>query len=149
MIKPGPNHGSQEQSLLARAGVTSAVSLGQPSEDAWIEVIQKMDAVYAELVQNQVELELKNAALEEAQTLIAGVFASMTDVLAVYDRLGRIQRVNLAREKVTGRCEAELIGQPLPGIFALDSAAKVEQTLAKLRVEGAVADCEVSLRDTG
>jgi two-component system, NtrC family, sensor histidine kinase HupT/HoxJ len=147
MIKPGPNQGSQEQSLLVRAGVTGAVSLGQPSEDAWIEVIQKMDAVYAELVQNQIELELKNAALEEAQTLIAGVFASMTDVLAVYDRLGRIQRVNLALEKVTGRGEAELTGQPLLSIFALESRAKAEQMLAKLRVEGAVADCEVSLCD--
>ncbi|MGA9764884.1 MAG: ATP-binding protein [Rhodomicrobium sp.] len=147
MMKPGPNQVSHEQSLLARAGVAQAVSFGQPSEDAWIEVIQKMDAVYAELVQNQVELEVKNAALEEAQTLIASVFASMTDVLAVCDRVGRIQRVNHALEQVTGCREAELIGQPLPSLFASESTAKAAQMLAKLRFEGAVADCEVTLRE--
>ncbi len=147
-MKPGVNPGSEEQSLLARAGVAQAISLGQPSEDAWIEVIQKMDAVYAELVQNQVELEGKNAALEEAQTLISSVFSSMTDVLAVCDRFGRIQRVNLALEQVTGLSEGELTGQPLPAIFDPESAAKAEQMLASLRVDGAVADCEVSLRES-
>ncbi len=147
MMKPGASPGSQEQSLLARAGVAQAVSLGQAGEDAWIEVIQKMDAVYAELVQNQVELESKNAALEDAQTLISSVFSSMTDVLAVCGRAGRIQRVNLALEQVTGRGEAELAGQPLSAIFDPGSAGHVEQMLAKLRVDGAVADCEVSLRD--
>ena len=146
-MKPDPYPGSQEQSLLARAGVAQAISLGQPGEDAWIEVIQKMDAVYAELVQNQVELEAKNAALEEAQTLISSVFSSMTDVLAVCDRAGRIQRVNLALERVTGRSEAELSGQPLCSIFDPGSAAYAEQMLAKLRVDAALADCEVSLRD--
>ncbi len=147
MMKPNPNPGSHDQSLLARAGVAQAVSLGEPSEDAWIEVIQKMDAVYAELVQNQVELESKNAALEEAQTLISSVFSSMTDVLAVCGRSGGIQRVNLALEQVTGKSEAELAGQPLAAIFDAESAAKVEQMLAKLRVDGALADCEVSLRE--
>jgi two-component system, NtrC family, sensor histidine kinase HupT/HoxJ len=147
MMKPNPHPDNHEQSLLARAGVAQAVSLGEPSEDAWIEVIQKMDAVYAELVQNQVELESKNAALEEAQTLISSVFSSMTDVLAVCGRSGGIQRVNLALERVTGKSEAELAGQPLAAIFGPESTAKVEQMLAKLRVDGALADCEVSLRD--
>ena len=93
------------------------------------------------------KLESKNAALEEAQTLISSVFSSMTDVLAVCGRSGRIQRVNLALEQVTGRSEAELTEQPLAAIFDPESAAKVEQMLAKLRVDGALADCEVSLRD--
>ncbi len=148
MVKPAPKPACHEQSLLARAGVAHAISLGQPNEDAWIEVIQKMDAVYAELVENQVELEVKNAALEEAQQLIASVFASMTDVLAVCDRLGRIQRVNLALEQVTGRREAGMIGQPLLTIFDPGSVATVKQLMAKLREDGAVADCEVALRES-
>jgi two-component system, NtrC family, sensor histidine kinase HupT/HoxJ len=147
MMKPAPDPAAREQSLLTRAGVAQAVSLDQPGEDAWIEVIQKMDAVYAELVQNQVELEAKNAALEEAQTLISSVFSSMTDVLAVTGRSGRIQRVNHALEQVTGLSEAELTGQPLAAIFSADCAAQAEQMLAKLRVEGTVADCEVNLKD--
>ncbi len=146
MLKEVPEKSANERGLLVRAGVASS-SPGQLSEDAWIEVIQKMDAVYAELVENQVELEKKNAALEEAQTLIASVFASMTDVLAVCDRAGRMQRVNLALEQLTGFLEADLIGQPLSMIFASGSSKTVEKMLANLRQEGGVADCEVELRE--
>ena len=103
--------------LIARAGCAEALTLSKPDEDAWIEVIQKMDEVYAELVQHQVELERKNAALEETQQFIASVLASMTDVLIVCDRWGRIQRVNRALEQLTGCAEAEIIGQPLADIF--------------------------------
>ncbi len=136
----------RDRSLLSRAGVAVGVA-PEPAEEVWIEVIQKMDAVYAELVENQVELETKNAALEEAQQLIASVFASMTDVLAVCDRLGRIQRVNLALEQVTGRKEPDLIGHPLASVFMPESVAAVQDMLAKLRDDGALADREVALRD--
>jgi two-component system sensor histidine kinase HupT/HoxJ len=147
MMKPGQGPASREQSLLARAGVAQAIPPGEPSEDAWIEVIQKMDAVYAELVQNQADLEGKHAALEEAQTLISSVFSAMTDVLAVCGRSGRIQRVNSALERATGLSEAELAGQPLSTIFDAQSAEKAGQMLARLHVDGAVADCEMNLKD--
>jgi two-component system, NtrC family, sensor histidine kinase HupT/HoxJ len=144
MLKPKEH----ERSLLSRAGVTQAVARApEPSEEAWIEVIQKMDAVYAELVEHQVELEKKNAALEEAQQLIASVFASMTDVLAVCDRAGRIQRINPAFEKAAGRQEQQLIGEQLTSTFMPDSVTTVQDMLARLRDGGAVADCEVALRD--
>ena len=145
-MKPGASLGSQEQSLVTRAGVAEAISLSQPSEEAWIEVIQKMDAVYAELVENQVELESKNAALEEAQSLISSVFSSMTDVLAVCGRTGRIQRVNAALERVTGRSEAELTGQPVSGLFGPDCAEHIGQLVAGLRTD-ALGDCELCLKD--
>lgn len=147
MLRQAPKIPAQENGLIERAGVAHAVSRGQPSEDAWIEVVQKMDAVYAELVENQVELETKNAALEEAHTLIASVFASMTDVLVVCDRSGRIQRVNLALERVTGFKEADLIGQPLFLIFAPGSSRAVNHILGRLREDSTVADCEVELRE--
>jgi two-component system sensor histidine kinase HupT/HoxJ len=144
MLKPEDH----DKSLLSRAGVAHAVARApEPSEEAWIEVIQKMDAVYAELVENQVELEKKNAALEEAQALIASVFASMTDVLAVCDRAGRIQRVNPAFEKATDCREADLCGRPLTSVFTPESVALVQEMLANLRDGGAAADCEVALRD--
>ncbi len=44
-------------------------------EDVWIEVIQKMDEVYNDLLQYEVALEEKNAALEEAQGLVMSVLA--------------------------------------------------------------------------
>jgi len=146
MLKqPAPPEDSR--SLVARAGVTGALGDGETGDEAWIEVIQKMDAVYAELVENQVELEAKNAALEEAQALMASVFASMADVLAVCDRANRIERVNLALEAVTGRHEAHLVGQPFASVFTTESISAVDEMLARAREDGAVADCELSLRE--
>ena len=147
MLRTMPDRTIQQTSLLSRAGVAHALPEAPANEDAWIDVIQKMDAVYAELVQNQVELERKNAALEDAQKLISSVLSSMTDVLAVCDRFGRIQRVNLALEQVTGHNEADLLGQPLASLFAPESLAIAQQMLTQLREDGAVADCEAALRD--
>ncbi|WP_246742842.1 sensor histidine kinase [Rhodomicrobium vannielii] len=142
-----PARPEDSRSLVARAGVAGALGDGEAGEDAWIEVIQKMDAVYAELVENQVELEAKNAALEEAQALMASVFASMADVLAVCDRGNRIARVNRALEAVTGRHEASLGGEPFASLFVAENAAAVDDMLARAREDGALTDCELSLRD--
>ena len=40
--------------------------LAATGEQAWIEVIQKMDEVYNDLLQYEVALEEKNSALEES-----------------------------------------------------------------------------------
>ncbi|MGO9547877.1 MAG: sensor histidine kinase [Rhodomicrobium sp.] len=142
-----PDRTNQQTSLLSRVGVAHALPEAPANEDVWIDVIHKMDAVYAELVENQVELERKNAALEDAQQLIASVLASMTDVLAVYDRFGRIQRVNLALEKLTGHNEADLLGQPLASLFAPESLTIAQLMLTQLKEDGSIADCEAALRD--
>ena len=65
-------------------------------EEAWIEVIRKMDEVYSDLVQYEVALEEKNTALEETQRFVFSVLASMSDILVVCDRDGRIEVVNRA-----------------------------------------------------
>lgn len=56
-----------EVSLIDQAGVTEFLELSPSTEAVWIEVIHKMDSVYADLVHSQVELEQKNTELEEAQ----------------------------------------------------------------------------------
>ncbi|HEY5675539.1 MAG TPA: hypothetical protein VIR81_02060, partial [Myxococcales bacterium] len=60
-------------------------------EAAWIEVIRKMEEVYADLLQYEVALEAKNAALEASQRFIESVLSSMSDVLVVCDRDGTIE----------------------------------------------------------
>ncbi len=40
------------------------------SETAWIDVVRKMDEVYADLIRYEVDLERNNQALEEAQQFI-------------------------------------------------------------------------------
>lgn len=138
-----------ELRLIQQAGVAGAIALNPVSEEAWIEVVQKMDAVYADLVHHQVELEHKNAALEEAQQFIGSVLAAMTDVLIVCDRNGRIEQVNAALEQLSGRAEAELIGAPLQTLFAEESAPLVARFTEKARsgVAAAIADHELGLID--
>jgi two-component system, NtrC family, sensor histidine kinase HupT/HoxJ len=68
-------------------------------EDVWMDVIQKMDEVYADLLQYEVALEEKNAKLEESQQFILSVLTSMSDIMVVCDRHGS----DRGREQLAGR----------------------------------------------
>lgn len=134
------------ESLIEQAGFGSELDLGPASESAWIEVIQKMDSVYADLVHYQVELEQKNAALEEAQQFIGSVLSSVTDILIVCDVQGRIERVNHALEQLTGKSEKQLLHRHLSILFAdesMDDVARFPDQLDGHRL----VDCQVSLLD--
>ncbi len=87
-------------------------------ETAWIEVITKMEEVYSDLIQYEIELEEKNAALEEAQRFITSVLSAISDILVVCDQGGGIQQVNLAFLTLTGLPEADLIGRNLADFLA-------------------------------
>ncbi|WP_084539904.1 sensor histidine kinase [Azorhizobium doebereinerae] len=104
--------------------------LGAEAEQAWISVIQKMDETYAELLSQQVELEAKNDALEEAHAFIAGVMASMTDVLIACDLTGRIEQVNVAAERLFGRTASALLELKLADLLAPGSPASFADVLA-------------------
>lgn len=149
MNKTGAPASSKRRGLIQKAGVAHAIALNPVNEEAWIDVIQKMDEVYAKLVRNQVELEKQNAKLEEAQQFISSVLAAMTDVLIVCDRTGRIQQVNLALEQLTGHRESDLLGKPLESLFTPESRALLGNIAEKLSCEHVIADCEVSLIDRG
>ena len=89
-------------------------------EQAWIEVIQKMDEVYNDLLQYEVALEEKNAALEESHQFIESVLASMSDILIVCDRNGGIEEVNPSLCHFAGKTSAELAHTPVFDLFADD-----------------------------
>ena len=97
-----------ETDLIEQVGAMEVLALNPDNEASWIDVIHKMDNVYADLVGYQVELEEKNAALEVAQQFISSVLASITDVLIVCDIQGRIQQVNRALEEIVGKRTAAL-----------------------------------------
>src|SRR5574343_1525187 len=106
-------------------------------ETAWIEVIQKMDEVYNDLLQYEVALEEKNAALEESHQFIESVLASMSDILIVCDRNGTIQEVNPSLCHFTGQSAAALVGRPLFDLFADDGErARARELLARFAREG-------------
>jgi len=116
-------------------------------ERVWIDVIQKMDEVYNDLLQYEVALEEKNAALEDSQQFILSILTSMSDILLVCDRAGTIEDVNLSLVRLTGLAEEALRGSPLFALFADETSRSkaVEIFSGKLDVD-TIHDCEVNLR---
>jgi two-component system sensor histidine kinase HupT/HoxJ len=113
------------------------------AEQAWIAVIHKMDETYADLVAQQVALEEKNAALEEAQGFIAGVMGSMTDVLIACDLEGRIEQVNLAAERMLDRPARELVARRLADLLDEASPTTFEDVRRTAEHRGRIVDREL------
>lgn len=85
---------------------------------AWVDVIQKMDEVYSQLVHDEIELEKKNAELEQSQQFIFSVLSAMSDVLVVCDAQGLIEETNTALCELVGRTEQQLRGTSLYDLLA-------------------------------
>ncbi|MBK5960065.1 PAS domain-containing sensor histidine kinase [Rhodoplanes elegans] len=95
---------------MARDGT---ITLDGDQERVWIEVIDKIDEVYSDLLRYESDLERKNTALEEAQAFIASVLASVSDILVVVDERAAVVQVNAAFERLVGEGEAALVGRSL------------------------------------
>ncbi|GAB4063993.1 PAS domain-containing protein [Ancylobacter sonchi] len=138
-----------KQSNSARSDLETALPEGElllpfagQTDEAWIAVIKKMDETYAELVTQQVELEQKNAELEEAQTFIAGLMSSMTDVLIACDLSGRIEQVNLAAERAFQRPLSDLVRLHLRDLLAAESPTSFEDIRATIERRERISDRE-------
>lgn len=129
--------GIEQLVAAARAGA---------SEDVWLDVIQKMDEVYSDLLQYEVALEDKNAALEESQQFIVSVLTSMTDVLLVCNRAGVIEDVNQSLQQLTGQDEAALKGRRIFDLFADEASRQQAQHFFAGHVGETLHDCEMQLR---
>ncbi len=115
-------------------------------DSTWIEVIQSMDKIYADLLHYQVELEQKNAALEESEHYISSVLEAMHDVLIVCDINGKIEQVNVALEKLTGKTAKTLKGQFLAEMFTGEFAYQIQDFPIHIRSDHVI-DCEVNMLD--
>ncbi|MFZ3043146.1 MAG: ATP-binding protein [Thiobacillus sp.] len=139
-------HGKHKPAPGGASPIPRIKGLDALGEEAWIEVIRKMDEVYNDLLQYEVALEEKNAALEESQQFVFSVLASMSDILVVCDRSGRIEVVNQALVAFSGKSEQALIGTPLFELFGdADARANAERMFAQRGMKG-LADCELPLR---
>lgn len=132
--------------IVPPADLSADSPLPPGGEQAWIEVIQKMDEVYNDLLQYEVALEEKNAALEESHQFIESVLTSMSDILIVCDRNGGIEEVNSSLQHFSGKTAAELEKTPVFNLFADDiERAKARDIFARYGRQG-VHDCEFFLR---
>ncbi|MCW2273550.1 PAS domain-containing protein [Rhodoblastus acidophilus] len=135
-----PNRPSRPENILALAGAGADGDLSDSQESVWQEVVKRVDEVYSDLLRYESDLEAKNAELEEAQSFISSVIASVSDILAVCDAEGRIVQANPAFVTLLGRSEAKLIGAPLPDVIVEDDRAVARQFLYAGAPAG---DCEL------
>jgi two-component system sensor histidine kinase HupT/HoxJ len=111
--RPGP------ESLFrpgVNAGKPQAERLQGIDDATWMDVIQKMEEVYSQLLRDEVALEEKNGELEQSQQFIFSLLSAMSDVLVACDNQGRIEETNAALCELVGRSDAELRGT---SVFAL------------------------------
>jgi two-component system sensor histidine kinase HupT/HoxJ len=116
-------------------------------EEAWIEVIHKMDAVYCDLVESQTKLEHQNAALEEAQRFIANLLGSMTDAVVACDNHGRITKVNAAMVELSGVPESRVLGHPITEVLADPQCEASKNFLHDVIIGHPIRDVEIDVRD--
>ena len=102
----------------------TAASGESTMEAGWIDVIQKMDEVYSQLVQDEIALEEKNRQLESSQQFILSVMSAMSDVLVACGRDGAIEESNAALRELADLSEAALRGTSVYALLADDDSAR-------------------------
>ena len=115
-------------------------------ENVWIDVIQKMDEVYSDLLQYEVALEEKNSTLEETQQFVMSVLTSMSDILVVCSRNGTIEDVNRSLVDFTGRSAESLRGTSMFDLCADEVSRQTAQRMFPGYSAETVHDCELQLR---
>ncbi len=113
-------------------------------DQIWVDVINRMESTYTELVHYQVELEEKNAELEDAQRFIKSIISSISDALIVCDINGNILQVNGALEEAVNKTSDELTGLPLATLISEKHRPVIAEFPEHIRSESII-DCEIEL----
>jgi two-component system sensor histidine kinase HupT/HoxJ len=118
-------------------------------EEAWAEVLSAVDRTYADLVDYQEQLERQNARLQEMQAFLTSILASVSDVLIVLDRAGRIEQVSASLLARSGAKAAALSGQEIAALVPPEDALRLAQALDRLRSDRRPAVLELALVTPG
>ncbi|MBL4712092.1 MAG: PAS domain-containing protein [Gammaproteobacteria bacterium] len=142
------NDAARQQSSSVKPRVTIALQHEQQTRRAddkmWVDVIQRMENSYTDLVHYQLELEAKNAELENAQRFIESIISSISDVLIVCDINGNILQVNDALKTATGKSSVELAGTPLTALISDKNQTVIAEFPKRIRT-ASIIDCEIDL----
>ena len=115
-------------------------------EATWLDVIQKMDEVYSKLVSDEIELEEKNAQLEQSQQFIFSLLSSMSDVLIACNQDGLIEETNAALCQLVGIGEAALRGTAVLDLLADEQSVQRWRLALYHAVSREGAEVEIRLR---
>ncbi len=140
------SQGSEDR--LAQVSELANLSLDSAQESAWVEVIQKMEEVYSDLIRYEVDLESKNSALEEAQRFISSVVESVSDVLIVCDRRFQVLQVNQALINLTKFEEKDFLNKALSDLLVDEDRQRFDDIRVLLDQNNG-GECEVRFRSLG
>ncbi|WP_374429325.1 sensor histidine kinase [Ideonella dechloratans] len=128
-----------------------ALPLEGVDESTWVDVIHKMDEVYAQLLADEAAREEKNAELERTQQFILSLLTAMSDVLLACDQQGLIEETNAAMCALVGRPDAALRGTPAAALMMGgaqgEDARRMREALAQSQTRRDGAVVEVALAD--
>ncbi|MCC5993636.1 MAG: PAS domain-containing protein [Rhodobacteraceae bacterium] len=116
---------------------------GRFSDKAWRDVIAAMDRSYAELVEYQERLETQNAELQSMRGFLESVLVSVSDILVVASRPGKVEQVSASLTSRMGRDATALQGQKTADLFT-DPAA-LRAALDNCRISRAPVTIELEL----
>jgi PAS domain S-box-containing protein len=123
--------------------------LPQVEEGPWIEIIRRMESLYADLAWAQTDAEKKNEELLRAKAFTDNIIRSMVNSLVVTDRDSFITTANDACCQLLGCAREELLGKPGVTIFA-DGAPnpfrRGSEFWQRCRTTGSATGMETSLR---
>jgi two-component system sensor histidine kinase HupT/HoxJ len=115
-------------------------------EATWLDVIHKMDEVYSKLVSDEIELEEKNAQLEQSQQFIFSLLSAMSDVLIACNQDGLIEETNAALCELVGKSEQTLRGSPLLELLSDEQSVQRWQLALYHSAAHEAAVVEINLR---
>lgn len=118
-------------------------------EKMWIEIINRMEELYANLANRQEEIEKKNRELLKTKEFIENVIDHMVCALTVLDSNGNIKMVNHAALKILGYKDEEILGRPMELIFEKTDGKSLVMGgsyLEKLLKDGVINNFEIYFR---
>ena len=145
MTRLSDTAGRTGEDLISKISVSGLLELDRDGESVWLDVIHRMDEVYSELLRNETSLERKNAELEEAQTFISSVLASVSDILIACSSDGMIKKANPAFLTLLGMNESEVIGTRFFD-YVVPEDRKEAERLASAGQQGRVLEGDLRFR---
>ena len=117
-------------------------------EGPWIEIIQKMESLYADLATAQTVAERKNDELLRAKAFADNILRSMVNSLVVTDRDSVITTANDACCQLLGYASGALVGRPLETMFeeGTNPLRRGSEFWSRCRTRGSALGLETELK---
>ncbi|TCO70544.1 sensor histidine kinase [Rhodovulum euryhalinum] len=122
---------------------------GEFSDSVWAEVLAAVDRTYADLVVHQERLEQKNAELETLRSFLASILASVSDVLIVVARDGRVEEVSASFPAAGCAPRETCTGRPVAALFCAGDRARLAEAMARVALNRSPETIEATLATPG